>query len=117
MPQEVQDCNVVKEKPTTGIKGALDQVLHFWPLIFFTTGVILAVVSALGQTYVKDIATDVYLHERVMDPVSYTELVKDLVKINTRLEDQNKESVEIRRQLTTIEDRLDTVIRIQLEGP
>jgi hypothetical protein len=109
-----QNANVVHEEPT-GIKGALDQILHFWPLLAFIAAGVILVVNTLGEKYVTDIATKVHTN-LALDPREVDNIEADIISIKSKMESQVANDVEIRAQLTTIETRLDTLIRIQLEG-
>ena len=112
---EPEDCNVVHEQPTRGFKGAVDQILHFWPLLAVVGAAMLLVVNTLGKVYVTDIATQVHTNLAV-SPANVQTLKSDITTIKAQLNSQAENDVEIRTQLGTIETRLDTLIRIQLEN-
>ena len=114
MSDQMQPSDVQHEQPTTKIKSALDQILHFWPLLTFLGLATVAIASTLGRVYVSDIADERYAALKTADPV-INGIMLDIATIKTSLGSQEANDVEIRVQLGNIESRLDTLIRIQLE--
>jgi hypothetical protein len=109
------DANVVHEQPTSKLRAAVDQILHFWPLLVVIAAGVVLIVNTLGEKYVTDIATRVHT-ELAINPQNVHLIKGDLTSLKAQLAEQQSNDVEIRAQLTTIETRLDTLIRIQLEG-
>jgi len=103
------------QKPRN-VRGALEQVLHFWPLLIFVFGGLVVISSTLGQVYVSDIATKVHNNLKVADPAEFNGIKTDIATIKTTLGAQTTAHIEMVSKLNTIENRLDTLIRIQLEN-
>lgn len=110
-----EPSDVVHEQPTSKVRDALDQILHFWPLLAVVFGGLAVIASTLGEVYVSGIAEETYVDMKTADPV-INSIKSDITVIKGQLSEQASNDVEIRTQLGTIESRLDTLIRIQLEN-
>ena len=109
-----QPSNVVHEQPTSKIRNALDQILHFWPLLTFIGVIGFTALSTLGQVYFGNIAEAKYVEMKTSDPVIQG-IKGDINTIKNSINNLSGNDTEIRDSLSTIEGRLDTLIRIQLE--
>jgi hypothetical protein len=108
------ESDVVHEQPTKRWRSAADQIMHFWPLLIVVFGGLVVISSTLGRVYVSDIAKETYLEVRLADPI-ISQIRTDITTIKGQLTNLNGNDAEIRTSLSSIETRLDTLIRINLE--
>ncbi len=95
-------------------RRAWGELVHAWPVIV-TLGIILAAVfGTLGNQYVSKISNHVY-DERVKAEPEFASIRVELSAINTKLGEQTRNDVEIRREIQTVVSRLDQLIAIQLQ--
>lgn len=107
------------EGPKHGkLREYADQIIQFWPLIAVVWLVVVGTATLYGERFVDQRIDKKFEDFRAADPVILN-LTNEVQNLDDRMDSEITNDAlarqQIINQLTTIETRLDTLIRIQLE--